>query len=96
MDNLRPNANDLGNQQQKKEYCDQEQASTPLRSGGIRGGYTTSDTCTGAARELLVHRLQRLVSERYDNASRLNRAIDILQRHPEFEEFLELLRSGLV
>lgn len=31
-----------------------------------------------------------------DEASRLNRAISILKKHPEFEDLLWLIRSGLV
>lgn len=40
--------------------------------------------------------LQRRLRNSNDEHVRLNRVLDILERHPEFEEFLEVLRSDLV
>ena len=46
--------------------------------------------------ETTRERLQRRLRNSNDEHVRLNRVLDILERHPEFEEFLEVLRSGLV
>jgi len=46
--------------------------------------------------ETTRERLQRRLRSSNDEHVRLNRVLDILERHPEFEEFLEVLRSDLV
>ncbi len=46
--------------------------------------------------ETTRQRLQRQLCNSNEEHRRLNRVLDILERHPEFEEFLEVLRSGLV
>jgi len=46
--------------------------------------------------ETTRERLQRRLRNSNDEHVRLNRVLDILERHPEFEEFLEVLRSDLV
>ena len=47
-------------------------------------------------RETTRERLQRQLCNSNEEHQRLNRVLDILERHPEFEEFLEVLRSNLV
>jgi len=47
-------------------------------------------------RETTRERIQRRLRISNDEHVRLNRVLVILERHPEFEEFLEVLRSELV
>lgn len=49
-----------------------------------------------AQQEPLVYHLQRKARNAEENHVKITRVLDILQRHPEFEEFLEILRSDLV
>ena len=46
--------------------------------------------------EATRERLQRQLRNSNQAQVRLVRVLDILERHPEFEEFLEVLRSDLV
>jgi hypothetical protein len=46
--------------------------------------------------ETTRERLQRRLRNSHDEHVRVDRVLDILERHPEFEEFLEVLRSDLV
>lgn len=52
------------------------------------------DECAKQERALNSLHRRRLNAERENR--NLDRVIDILTRHPEFEEFLEVLRSGLI
>ena len=54
------------------------------------------ETTREEKQETTRERLQRRLRNSNDEHVRLNRVLDILERHPEFEEFLEVLRSGLV
>ena len=47
-------------------------------------------------KETARERLQRRLRNSNEEHQKLNRVLDILERHPEFEEFLEVFRSGLV
>lgn len=46
--------------------------------------------------ETLAQQIGRRLNRESDNLSNLYRAKEILLRHPEFEEMLWLIRSGLV
>lgn len=50
------------------------------------------DCCGKAESEPLIWRLRREESMSSVHTARQRRAIDILERHPEFEELLELVR----
>jgi hypothetical protein len=52
------------------------------------------DECS--KQEPLIYRLQRRARNVEQDHAKLARVLDILQRHPEFEEFLEVLRSDLI
>ena len=54
------------------------------------------DQVVGFGQETTRERLQRRLRNSHDEHVRVDRVLDILERHPEFEEFLEVLRSGLV
>jgi hypothetical protein len=54
------------------------------------------DTKAVIGEEMPIHGLYRLRANAEHNHAKLSRVIDILERHPEFQEFLEVLRSGLV
>jgi hypothetical protein len=58
--------------------------------------YSTECCEPKAEREPTVERLRRINRQSNIEENRRYRVIDILSRHPEFEEFLEVLRSGLV
>ena len=60
-----------------------------------------SPDCNEAARpmttaEYAVYNLSGRISSAISEKERSERVLDILTRHPEFHEFLEVLRSGLV
>jgi len=73
-----------------------------LYTGGLRGAATPlgyaqeADQQVQSGRELLIHRLQRQQYDTEQQSKRRARVLEILQRHPEFEEFLEVLHSGLL
>lgn len=46
--------------------------------------------------EASTYHLSRLISETTMQKEKAERVLDILTRHPELHEFLEVLRSGLV
>jgi hypothetical protein len=46
--------------------------------------------------EYAVYNLSGRISSAISEKERSERVLDILTRHPEFHEFLEVLRSGLV
>lgn len=62
-------------------------------ASGLSGCETA---CPSEARELLIHRLLRQKRMLERDHEKYDRAISILERHPEFEELMELLRSGIV
>jgi hypothetical protein len=49
-------------------------------------------TCGKAVQEPLIYRLRRDACGLGEQAARQRRAVEILERHPEFEEFIELLK----
>ena len=53
-------------------------------------------TASMASMESLRSRLQRRASDGAGEAAKYGRAIDILARHPEFEELIELIRMNVV
>jgi len=60
-----------------------------------------AQTCTTAQGyspivETLSQQIGRRLQRESDNISNLYRAQDILQRHPEFEELVWLIRSGVI
>jgi len=77
----------------KKQCVEQQYAASTQGMAGQQIGYAV-DECN--KRELLIHRLQRQERNVGHESQKLSRASDILTRHPEFEELLELLRSGLI
>lgn len=67
----------------------------PAETGYCVGEQNAHDRCKSAAipiSEELRHRRRR----NFQDTERLNRALEILTAHPEFEDFLWLIRSGLV
>lgn len=54
-----------------------------------------NDTCCEREEPLSARMARRLMAKQHDAVAE-ERALGILLRHPEFEEFLWLLRSGLV
>lgn len=56
-------------------------------------GYA-ADVCN--KQEMHVHRLLRRRMNVESDTRKLDRVIDILQRHPEFEELIEVINSGLL
>lgn len=78
--------------QQKQSYGDTDQQGY---SPQVVGGAMCADR---AARMPLREQLEKRGAGIADQHGRIARALDILQRHPEFEEFLqlqELISSGL-
>lgn len=66
---------------------------------GLGASPANYDTCSNekaTGEELLIHQLLRKKRKAESDHDKLDRAIGILERHPEFQEFIELLRSGLV
>lgn len=55
------------------------------------GALGIAEDCTANA-EPLIYRLMRNMNSSEHEARKQRRAVEILERHPEFEELLELLR----
>jgi hypothetical protein len=66
-----------------REACNTTQAYEPLRTG------SATDRGVG---DPLIWRLRREASSYGEQYERKRRAVEILERHPEFEELIELLR----
>jgi hypothetical protein len=73
------------------------------QQAGINQNYDNS-ACSAPAgysnmmpkQDPLLIRLQRRARSAEEEHAKVTRVLDILQRHPEFEEFIEFLNSGLV
>lgn len=75
-------------EQAEKEACAQQGT-----AAGLKQAYY-GDTC---GKEISIReRLQIQAMQAEGQADQTKRAIDILDRHPDFEELLWLIRSGLV
>jgi hypothetical protein len=84
----------LAREQQKSRDCDTNPATTGCASGetftgqGVLSGLGTYTNLYGRLRaEHGIH---------VDRRRELARALNILERHPEFEDLIWLIRSGLV
>ena len=69
--------------------CAQQTTPTPM---GIGAAYYGDECKALPARESLSHQLRHAASN-LDNASK---ALRILEAHPEFEDLIWLMRSGLI
>ena len=92
--------NDLNVKQQaeKAYYANQNTGQAVPMSPDCNCGIGSA---TEAARpmttaEYAVYNLSGRISSAISEKERSERVLDILTRHPEFHEFLEVLRSGLV
>ena len=80
-----------------------EKAYTAQGIGGAMCGQQMSPDCVQqeaqrpmTTAECTFHSLSETAYRADVESEKAKRALDILNRHPEFMEFLELLRSGLV
>lgn len=80
------------NEQEMKKRAYDGQKQTAGLVGATTGNY--QNECAG--NPSLTYRLERRVQDGFAQSDNANRALRILQAHPEFEDFLWLLRSGLV
>jgi len=81
--------------QAEKAYCADQVAVRAARPSG--GTYGSGTQMAGDCEDQpLFGQLKMRQSIATNERQQLNRAVDILKTHPEFEDFLWLLRSGLV
>lgn len=86
----------MDNQQRQKMHDEQVAASLVNRDSG--GGQAMAMGPNLARRVPLREQLEKRTYGLAEQHERVTRALDILNRHPEFEEFLqlqELINSGL-
>jgi hypothetical protein len=74
------------------EYAGQAQCGQAI--GGAIGGCTT-DT-VGSCRSSLREEAERQVGYHRVQADRQDRAAAFFREHPEFDEFIQLIRSGVI
>jgi hypothetical protein len=60
------------------------------------GGQLQGQAQAFGLRESLSHRIERQLENARSDRDRYARALDILKRHPEFEELIELLNMHLI
>lgn len=70
----------------------QAQTTSPVGCTGDQNLCDQNLCCEKAVAEPLIWSLRRQAVLAGNDAARKNRAIEILERHPEFEELIELLR----
>lgn len=79
-------------QEKASQSCGQAGTNAPSPQGqAAYGAFGIAEDCA-AKTEPLIYRLMRNMNSSEHEARKQRRAVEILERHPEFEELIELLR----
>ncbi len=81
--------NEFQSQLKQKQYADQCGA---VQSAGTYGG----DSCSTLEPVSIAQRLKREADAAHQAAAEKERVASILAAHPEFEDFIWILRKGLI
>ena len=94
MDQQKINALNEAEENMKLKYAQMQQAQCCQAAGATAGNY--ADDCAKAVRPSLRAEAEMRVGRLRTEADKADRAAAFFREHPEFDEFIQLIRSGVI